>query len=115
MQYLLNYNKNIYPLECTEVTEDSKPYLRWNWNFKNNSGKFYSLFVIALSSFMYFGLEKPYNIIISLSMIITFVISNVITKGKKQMGLIWCWIAAIFPIIILIIEYLITNNKIIIK
>jgi hypothetical protein len=112
---LLNYNKYIYPIECTEVTDDSKPYLRWDWNFKKNSGSFYLLFVIALSSFMYYGLEKPYNIIISFSVIITFILSYIITKGKKQLGLIWCWISAILPLMILIVEYLIKNNKIIIK
>jgi hypothetical protein len=69
---LLNYNKNINP-ECTEVTPDTKPYLKWNWNYKPNSLTFYIIFIASLSLLQLFGLEKPYNIFLSIAVIISII------------------------------------------
>jgi hypothetical protein len=100
---LLHYSKEIYPLECTEVTPDSDPYLRWDWNYKK-SWYFYLIFIVVLIVFEYIGLEKPYNLFIALGMFISIIATRIITRDKKALGAIWCWFGAIAPVILLLVD-----------
>jgi hypothetical protein len=108
---LLNYNKNIYPLECTEVKEDSKPYLKWGWNYKPNNTIFYVLFIAILSLLQLFGLEKPYNIFISIILLLSLIGSRVITGKRKYLGAMWCWFSALLPAILLLFDMYLENKN----
>ena len=100
---LLHYSKGIYPLACTEVTPESDPYLKWDWNYKKNAS-FYLIFMAVIVLFQYIGLEKPYNIFITLAIIISIIGTKMITKDKKAFGLMWCWFSAFLPLILIILD-----------
>jgi hypothetical protein len=92
--------KNKYPLECTIVTPNSKPYLDWSWIYdtkKNN--KFNLLYLIVLGVLFYIGIPSPYNIYLFVLCIGSFVASYYISNGTK-FGSIWCWFAAVGPLIL---------------
>jgi len=101
---LIIYCINLFPIECTDVTKASSPYLQWSWFYKKNP-KFLTLcFPIALMILIYYGLTKPYNLYVSLICIISFIISFIIYKKQRAFGSLWCWFAVFIPIGLLIID-----------
>jgi hypothetical protein len=101
---LLAYSKNVYPLDCTSVTNTDTPHLEWSWSHKKNYIKFYLIFLITLILLSYFGFEKPYNHIMPAICLITYIISHSIYKDEKVVGAVWCWFAALVPFLLLIYD-----------
>jgi len=108
---LLIYCINLFPLGCSVVTKLSYPYLNWSW-FKDKISKLlYIIFPIILILLIYFGLDKPYNLYLSLICIISFIISFIIYKQKKIIGSMWCWFSALMPLGILVVDKFFPNLK----
>jgi hypothetical protein len=102
---LSGYSYNIYPLECTEVTPESNSHLEWKWNHKKYYKQFYVLFVTTLILSTFIGLERPYNIYVSMLLLGSYIYSLYKYKSNKAVGTIWCWLAVFIPLIILLIDY----------
>jgi hypothetical protein len=104
---LFLYCMNLFPLNCSIVTQKSFPYLQWSWYYKYVPNYLLTILIIlpiSLFLLMYFGLDKPYNLYLSLILMLSFIISFIIYKKKKAFGNMWCWFAAFIPIIILVID-----------
>ena len=107
------YSYNAYPLDCTEVTPESNSHLEWKWNHKKYYKHFYVLFVTTLILSTFVGLEKPYNIYVSVLLLGSYIYSLYKYKSNKAVGTIWCWLAVFIPLILLFIDYV--NDKKLIK
>ena len=92
------YSLNL-KMECTTVSEQSKPYLHWKWNEGNFSAWYYVLFLVSLVVLSYYGLNKGY--INSIIVLISFVVSLLIYQNKNVVGSMWCFFAAFGPWILL--------------
>ena len=101
---LLLYSKNVYPLDCTVLSDDNPPHLYWKWNDKKNSIKFYMIFLVSLILLSYIGLPKPYNVYFALICVGTYLYSQIKYTNTKAVGAVWCWLAALIPFGILIID-----------
>ena len=101
---LLFYSRNVYPLECTVLTDTNPPHLHWKWNYKKNWFIFYMIFLLSLILLSYFGLSKPYNIYLALTCLGTYLYSQIKYNNTKSVGAVWCWIAALVPLIVVIID-----------
>jgi len=104
---LILYSRNVYPLDCTTITNDNPPHLYWTWNEKKNNIKFYMIFLSSLILLSYFGFPKSYNVYMALICLGTYIYSFIKYKDTKVVGAMWCWIAAIVPLGILIIDNMI--------
>jgi hypothetical protein len=107
---LYKFVQNKYPLECSLVTEKSKPYINWSWVENNRS--FNLLYLITLGLLLYIGLPSPYNIYLFVLCIGSYIGTLYIMHGRA-FGTIWCWLAALGPIILyftdIIYEYYINK------
>ena len=92
------YSVNL-KMECTTVSEQSKPYLHWKWNEGNFSGWYYVLFLVSLVVLSYYGLNKGY--INALIVLVSFIFSFLIYQNKNVVGAMWCFFAAFGPWILL--------------
>jgi hypothetical protein len=93
------YTLDVFPTECTKVTEESSPHLQWKWNEYNNKGtNYYIIFVLTLNILMITGLEHGYHLAIITTL--SFIISFKIYEKNKSVGAMWCFIAAYIPYII---------------
>ena len=104
---LLIYCINLFPLGCSSVTEKSFPYLQWSWYYKYIPNYLLTILIIlpiSLMLLMYFGLDKPYNLYLSLIIMLSFIISFIIYKKQKAFGNMWCWIAVFIPIVLLVAD-----------
>ena len=104
---LFIYCFNLFPIGCTSVSEKSFPYLEWSWFYKyvpNSALTLLAIFPLTLILLLYFGLEKPYNLYLSIICILSFIVSFIIYKKKKAFGNLWCWFSVFIPIGILITE-----------
>lgn len=93
------YTLDVFPNECTKVTEKSSPHLYWKWNYNEIVGDiYYILFILTINILIINGLEHGYHsaIITTLSFIISYIIYN----KNKSVGAMWCFIAAFIPYII---------------
>lgn len=102
----LLYSIDVYPLDCT--TLDNKNHLLWQWGYKKNYKLFYIIFLSVLVLLSYLGFDAPYNIIFSIIILATFMLSYFKYKDTKAVGAIWCWYAALIPSFIMF--YDITKN-----
>ncbi len=98
------YSRNVYPLECTTVTNDNPPHLFWTWNEKKNYIMFYMIFLSTLILLSYYGFPKPYNIYMALICLGTYLYSHIKYSDTKVVGAVWCWVAALVPLGILLID-----------
>jgi hypothetical protein len=103
---LILYNRNVYPLDCTTLSNDNPPHLLWQWNGKKNYIKFYVIFLVSLILLSYFGFPKPYNIYFALICVSTYLYSHIKYSDTKVVGAMWCWIAALVPFGILVVDYI---------
>jgi hypothetical protein len=101
---LVLYSNNIYPLDCTTLTDTEPQHLDWKWNHKKHSTKFYLIFLVTMILLSYNGFEKPYNLYLALICIGTYVVSYIIYKDKNVTGAVWCWFAALIPFLLLIFD-----------
>jgi Ca2+/Na+ antiporter len=75
------------------------------WNHKKYYKQFYVLFVTTLILSTFIGLERPYNIYVSMLLLGSYIYSLYKYKSNKAVGTIWCWLAVFIPLIILLIDY----------
>jgi hypothetical protein len=101
---LLLYSINLFPIGCSIVTELSSPYLQWGWFYKKYPYFITIMFPLALVILMYFGLDKPYNLYISLIIMLSFILSYIIYKKQRSFGSLWCWFAVFIPITVLVYD-----------
>ena len=101
---LLLYSINLFPIGCSIVTELSSPYLQWGWFYKKYPYFITIMFPLALVILMYFGLDKPYNLYISLIIMLSFILSYIIYKKQRSFGSLWCWVAVFIPITVLVYD-----------
>jgi hypothetical protein len=99
---LTGYSISTYPLECTEVTEDK--HLLWNWNYKKYYVQFYLFYVFTLVFMSFIGIPKPYNYYLSVLLLGSYIYSYYLYRDTKALGSIWCWITALIPILLIIID-----------
>jgi len=97
----------LFPLGCTNVTEISYPYLQWSWFYKLNVSNITLtlvsiMFPISLMLLFYFGLDKPYNLYLSVPCMISFMISYIIYRKQRVFGTLWCWFAVFVPLLIVL-------------
>lgn len=101
---LILYSKNVYPLECTTLTDTEPPHLDWKWNHKKHSTTFYLIFLVSVILLTYIGFPKPYNIYLAIICLGTYIASYLIYRNENITGAIWCWLAALIPFFLLIID-----------
>jgi hypothetical protein len=101
---LIIYSITLFPIGCTSVTPISSPYLQWSWFYKKNPELLTLCFPIILMILMYYGLNKPYNLYISLICIISFIVSYIIYNKQRAFGSLWCWFAVFIPMGVLLID-----------
>jgi len=101
---LLLYSINLFPIGCSIVTELSSPYLQWGWFYKKYPYFITIMFPIALIILMYFGLDKPYNLYISLIIMLSFILSYIVYRKQRSFGSLWCWFAVFIPITVLVYD-----------
>ena len=101
---LLLYSINLFPIGCSIVTELSSPYLQWGWFYKKYPYFITIMFPLALVILMYFGLDKPYNLYISLIIMLSFILSYIIYRKQRSFGSLWCWFAVFIPITVLVYD-----------
>ena len=91
---LKNKSKN-NKLDCTTVTEESKPHLHWQWNYSKYFSIYYTYFIGALVLLSLYGLDKGFSNAIVL--LLSFGISFYIYSNRKAVGAMWCFMAAFVP------------------
>ena len=101
---LIIFTLRIFPIGCSIVNKLSSPYLQWSWMYEKNTSYVFAYFPIAIMLLLYFGLEKPYSIYLSLLFILSFILSFIIYRKKRAFGNIWCWFAVFIPIGVLIFD-----------
>lgn len=99
----------ILPIGCSIMNDYSAPYLQWSWMYEKNPSYVFTLFPIAIMLLLYFGLDKPYNIYLSLLCIVSFILSFIIYKKQRAFGNIWCWIAVFVPLSVVIYDKFFIN------
>ena len=101
---LLLYSLNLFPIGCSSVTSISTPYLQWGWMYKKYPNFITIMFPITLMLLMYFGLDKPYNLFVSILLTLSFIISFIIYRKQRAFAAIWCWFAVFIPIGVLLFD-----------
>jgi hypothetical protein len=95
------YTLDVFPNECTKVTEISSPYLYWKWNHYDISYIsyiYYTLFLLSIVILSINGLEHGYHL--AILVVLSYIISKLIYGKNKSTGSMWCFIAAFAPYII---------------
>jgi hypothetical protein len=106
---LFIFTMRILPIGCSTMNEFSAPYLQWSWMYEKDPSYIFSYFPIAIMLLLYFGLDKPYNIYLSLICMISFIASYIIYRKQRAFGNIWCWISVFIPMIVLIYDRYLLN------
>lgn len=97
----------IYSIYCwnkvdyTLVNNVSSPGLFWSWNNLKYSTLFYTLFIITLILLFIDNFSFPFNIILGLIYLLTFIMSQYYIK-QKTIGRFWCYFSAFIPLLIVI-------------
>lgn len=97
----------IYSIYCwnkadyTLVNNVSSPGLFWIWNNLKYNTLFYTLFVITLILLFIENFSFPFNIILAIIYIITFIMSQYYNK-QRATGRFWCYFSAFIPLLIVI-------------
>lgn len=82
-------------LDCTTVTPESSPHLHWKWNQANYARSYYGIFLLALILLSIYGLDKGFNNAVLVT--VSFVISYMIYGQRHAVGAMWCFMAALAP------------------
>ena len=101
---LIIFIMRILPIGCSIMNEFSAPYLQWSWMYEDTPTYIFTYFPIAIMLLLYFGLDKPYNLYLSLVCMISFILSFIIYRKQRAFGNMWCWIAVFIPILVLIYD-----------
>ena len=95
---------NLIPIDCTNVTKISFPYLQWSWLYQKKDEILPFIFPISIILLAYYGLSSSYNLYLSLICIISFIVSYIIYSKQRIFGTLWCWFAVFIPIGVLLID-----------
>ena len=90
-------------VSCTQVSEESAPYLYWQWNDMDGKGLVYGLFLLTLVVVSVYGLGDM-GTLHALLAVASFGLSHLIYGGKRATGALWCWFAAFIPYLLLILR-----------
>jgi hypothetical protein len=90
--------------ECTTVTEFSKPYLYWSWNyyFYPYHNHYYVAFLLSFILLTVYGTKSSH--IFGLIVFLGFISSSLIYRHKRLTGSMWCWTGAFIPWLLLIYD-----------
>jgi hypothetical protein len=95
--------KNFHNLDTTVVTDKSKPGLYWSWNHWQNARVVYAIFLILLVT-LASELDRPYSTIAVIITVSSFLFSYYKFQVKFSTGRIWCFLAALAPIVFLTVD-----------
>jgi hypothetical protein len=100
---LIIYTVFVMPInKCSEVSLDK--HMKWYWNLGINSGLLYTIYLITLVSFFYYGIKPPYNKIIGIFAVISCIYASIRYRKSFVIGTMWCWMAALLPVFLLVKE-----------
>ena len=94
----LLYTMNLNNISCTTVTPESSPYLYWKWNNGKYKEIFYLFFLFTLIILSIYGVKYGYHLAILITL--SFIVSNIIYSKYNSVGAMWCFAAALVPILI---------------
>jgi hypothetical protein len=97
----LIYSYQVYGDYCTNVTEESKPYLYWKWNTGKYFEYYYAFFLIVINILCIYGVENGYKAAIIINTL--FFTSRMIYSKYNSVGNLWCFATAFAPFITLLI------------
>jgi hypothetical protein len=105
--YKINYTlvKNKYIKSHNYTVTPSRYGLHWSWNYEPYYKQVYSIFLLALIILSYENLPNPFNILLTLIFIISFLFSRYYFK-KQSFGRWWCKVVAYMPLVFIMLDYL---------
>lgn len=95
--------------KCSE--QASSGHMKWYWNLGINSSMLYAVFVMAFATFFYYGTRHPYNSLIGLAVVISYMYTAIIYRHTWVIGSMWCWMAALAPVVLVIKESMHTDES----
>lgn len=108
MLYTTHVLKNIkYTIKSkvTNINNEIRDSLDWEWNTTPYSLYVYTIFISSLLILSYENFNYPLNIILAFINIFTFLFSRYYFK-QKFIGRFWCKIAAFIPLVIILLNKL---------
>jgi hypothetical protein len=107
---LIVYSLTSMPIsKCSEASIDK--HMKWYWNLGTNSGILYTTYIIAFAGLFYYGTKPPYNNTIGIIAVLSYMYTSVMYRKTWVIGSMWCWIAALIPVFLLVKETLITPRR----
>lgn len=101
---ILYLKQGYHKTYCTTVTEESKPHLMWKWNDYKYKYPYYFLFLISLIVLFKYGIPGKRGEINAFILLLSFILSFFIYKGKNVVGSMWCLIAVFAPYCVLLLD-----------
>jgi hypothetical protein len=95
-KYIKSHNYTVTP---------SRYGLHWTWNYQPYYKEVYTIYLLTLIILSYENLSNPYNIILALIFLLSFLFSSFYFK-TQSVGRWWCKIAAFTPIFIIMLNFL---------
>ena len=91
----------LYKVSCTGISEKTG-IIYWEWNFMPFNTLFYSLFMIFMISTVQNFNDKKYSYFLTFLIISTYIVGHFKPILNETTGRIWCYYAAILPILALV-------------
>jgi hypothetical protein len=105
------YNKVNYTLvqqgyikTFNNVDTQIRPYLNWEWNHQPYAIFVYIIFLLTVIILSYENLPNPFNKILAVIYLLTYLFSNYYFKGLS-IGRWWCKICAFIPMFFIMLAY----------
>ena len=94
-------------IKYTMVEAISAPSLFWEWNFLKGSTFVYCLYLLLVLVLCWNGFSWPLNWILVSIVLLSYILSLYLFKGKTCLGRFWCYFAAFLPLgLVVIIQFL---------
>lgn len=97
------YTSYLFNDSCSLVTETSKPYIYWEWNYKEYYIYYYSYFLLTVMILLYHITKTNKKYIFIFIQFFSFLFSYLLYIDTKSVGSLWCFFAAFMPYIGLLI------------
>lgn len=98
------YYKISYTLVKNNSVSHSIYGLHWSWNYQPYYEPVYIIYLLALIILSYENLPNPFNIILALIFLLSFLFSRYYFKGLS-FGRWWCKVGAFIPIFFIMLTY----------
>jgi len=98
------YYKISYTLVKNNSVSQSIYGLHWSWNYQPYYEPVYIIYLLALIILSYENLPNPFNIILALIFLLSFLFSRYYFKGLS-FGRWWCKVGAFIPIFFIMLTY----------